>query len=174
MPTLFMVGGPMGVGKTTTCQELKRLLPNCVFLDGDWCWDMDPFVVNEQTKALVLQNITTLLQNFLRCGQFMNVVFCWVLHEEQIWRQLLDRLDLLGWELCQVALVCSEEQLVYRLQSDVARGLRTADVIDRSRQRLASFAKLSVSLLDTTDRTARQAAEEIVQLADRGEIAERW
>ena len=42
----------MGVGKTTVCQKLKRLLQNSVFLDGDWCWDMDPFVVTEETKAM--------------------------------------------------------------------------------------------------------------------------
>jgi len=27
-----------GVGKTATSRELQKLLSNCVFLDGDWCW----------------------------------------------------------------------------------------------------------------------------------------
>ena len=35
MKTLYLVGGTMGVGKTTTCKALQRLLPNSVFLDGD-------------------------------------------------------------------------------------------------------------------------------------------
>ncbi|MBQ4087884.1 MAG: AAA family ATPase, partial [Clostridia bacterium] len=39
MKTLYMIGGTMGVGKTTVCQQLKRDLQNSVFLDGDWCWD---------------------------------------------------------------------------------------------------------------------------------------
>ena len=43
----------MGAGKTTVCQELKKLLPPCAFLDGDWCWDMEPFLVTEETKAMV-------------------------------------------------------------------------------------------------------------------------
>ncbi len=43
MKTLYLVGGTMGVGKTTTCKALQRLLPNSVFLDGDWCWNMRPF-----------------------------------------------------------------------------------------------------------------------------------
>ena len=38
MKTLFLIGGTMGVGKTTACRILKRKLPACVFLDGDWCW----------------------------------------------------------------------------------------------------------------------------------------
>ena len=66
MKTLYLVGGTMGVGKTTACQELKKLLPHSVFLDGDWCWDADPFVVTEETMAMVRQNICFLLNQFLR------------------------------------------------------------------------------------------------------------
>jgi broad-specificity NMP kinase len=40
----------MGVGKTTTCKELSKKLQNSVWLDGDWCWMIDPFVVNEENK----------------------------------------------------------------------------------------------------------------------------
>ena len=43
MKRLFIIGGTMGVGKSTVCQELKTMLPNSVFLDGDWCWDSRPF-----------------------------------------------------------------------------------------------------------------------------------
>ena len=47
MKHLYLIGGTMGVGKSTTCQIMKRKLNNSVFLDGDWCWDMDPFIVND-------------------------------------------------------------------------------------------------------------------------------
>lgn len=33
--TLYLIGGPMGVGKTTVGQQLKKELPDCVLLDGD-------------------------------------------------------------------------------------------------------------------------------------------
>ena len=39
MKTLYMIGGTMGVGKTTVCQQLKQDLQNSVFIDGDWCWE---------------------------------------------------------------------------------------------------------------------------------------
>ena len=39
MKTLYLIGGTMGVGKTAVSQQLKKDLPNSVFLDGDWCWD---------------------------------------------------------------------------------------------------------------------------------------
>lgn len=63
---LYLIGGTMGVGKTTVGQILKRQLPDCVFLDGDWCWQADPFKVTEGTKRMVLDNICYLLGSFLR------------------------------------------------------------------------------------------------------------
>ena len=44
---LVIVNGTMGAGKTAVCQALKQLAPPCAFLDGDWCWDMNPFMVTE-------------------------------------------------------------------------------------------------------------------------------
>ena len=62
---LYIIGGAMGIGKTTVCQILKKELPKAAFLDGDWCWDMDPFQVTEETKAMVMENIVYLLNNFI-------------------------------------------------------------------------------------------------------------
>ena len=39
MKKLILIGGTMGVGKTATSSLLKYQLDNCVFLDGDWCWN---------------------------------------------------------------------------------------------------------------------------------------
>ena len=34
MKRLYLIGGPMGVGKTTVCRALQRRLERSVFLDG--------------------------------------------------------------------------------------------------------------------------------------------
>lgn len=65
MKTVYLIGGTMGVGKTTVCQCLKRKLENSVFLDGDWCWDSYPFQVTEETKRMVIENICFLLNQYL-------------------------------------------------------------------------------------------------------------
>lgn len=70
MKNLYLIGGTMGVGKTTTCQIMKRKLNNSVFLDGDWCWDMDPFIVNEETKKIVMENICFLLNNYIKSSVY--------------------------------------------------------------------------------------------------------
>ena len=65
MKELYIIGGPMGVGKTAACRKLQNRLDSSVFLDGDWCWDMRPFYVTDETKAMVLDSISHLLGNFL-------------------------------------------------------------------------------------------------------------
>ena len=80
MKTLYMIGGPMGVGKTSVCRELQRRLDRSVFLDGDWCWDSHPFQVTEETCAMVTENICFLLNQFLRCSAYDHIIFCWVMH----------------------------------------------------------------------------------------------
>lgn len=111
MKRTYIIGGTMGVGKTTVCQELKKRLPASVFLDGDWCWDMHPFQVNDETKRMVLQNITFLLNQFIRCSAYENIIFCWVMHEQSIARiplyPLLDtiKIDTTGKSISQI---CNE------------------------------------------------------------------
>ena len=47
MKNLYLIGGTMGVGKTTVCQQLKMELADSVFLDGDWCWDATLFCIRK-------------------------------------------------------------------------------------------------------------------------------
>lgn len=153
----------MGVGKTTVCQILKRKLPQAVFLDGDWCWDADPFQVTEETKAMVLDNICHVLQNFLRCPAYKNVVFCWVMHRQDILEEILSRLDTVGAVVHAVSLICAPEALRTRLARDVEAGLRQKDVIERSLKRLPLYEALSTVKLDVSELTAEEAAEQILK-----------
>lgn len=164
MKKLYLVGGPMGVGKTAACRALQARLDSCVFLDGDWCWDMRPFQVTEETKTMVLDNICHLLNNFLRCSAYENVIFCWVMHEQDIIDRILSRLDTADCEIVAVSLVCGRKTLAGRLQKDIDRGLRTADVIPRSLERLACYGALDTVRLDTTDMTPEETAEAIRRL----------
>ena len=154
----------MGVGKTSVCQALKRQLPGAVFLDGDWCWDADPFVVSPETCAMVIDNITHTLNNFLRCSAYENVIFCWVMHRESIARQILTALDTEDCEVRRVSLVCSEAALRRRLSQDVRRGLRQADVIDRSVARLALYDDVDAVRLDVTHLSPEAAAARIAAM----------
>lgn len=168
MKTLYLIGGTMGVGKTTVCRELKNQLPRSVFLDGDWCWDMNPFVVTEETKAMVLDNITTLLKNFLRCSAYDHVIFCWVMHQQAILDQILSRLDLTGVTVVPVSLVCSREVLLQRLNQDVSAGLRQPDILLRSPQRLPLYDALDTHKIDTSYAALPEIVQAILRLSKNG------
>lgn len=161
MKKLYLIGGTMGVGKTTVCRELKMALPGSVFLDGDWCWDMHPFTVTEETKAMVMDNICHLLNNFLRCSVYENIIFCWVMHEQGILDEILSRLEAGEWNAVAVSLTCSEEALRSRLQRDIDAGIRTPDILERSLARLPLYGKLNTVMIDTTGKPVDQIVREI-------------
>ena len=161
MKTLYLIGRTMGAGKTTVCQHLKRLLPQAVFLDGDWCWDADPFQVTEETKAMVMDNICHLVNNFLHCSAYENVIFCWVMHQQSILDDILSRLDTENCSVRTISLICDETALRERLQKDVDAGLRRADVIERSVLRISMYEKLNTEKLNVSNISAQEAAAQI-------------
>lgn len=164
MKTLYLIGGTMGVGKTTVSQRLKQDLPNSVFLDGDWCWDASPFQVTEETKAMVTDNICYLLNNFLHCPAYENVIFCWVMHQQSIIDSIVGKLDTENCDVKCISLIANETDLRKRLTSDVECGIRATDVIDRSVARIALYQTLDTIKIDTSNKTVRMIVEEITQL----------
>ena len=156
MKKLYLIGGTMGVGKTTTCQILKRKLDRSVFVDGDWCWDMHPFMVNEETKKLVLENICMLLNNDLK----------WVMHEQSIIDDLLSHLDLKDVKVISISLVCQKEALEKRIQKDIDQGIRKPDVLARSVERLEMYQKLNTYKIDVSNKTIEEVVKEIIKVGD--------
>ena len=162
MKTLYLIGGTMGVGKTTVSKKLKEILPNSVFLDGDWCWDANPFQVTEETKRMVVNNICYLLNNFLHCSAYENIIFCWVMHEQAIIDSILDKLDMENCFLKNISLVADEENLRKRLQADIESGIRKEDVLERSLARINLYQRLDTVKINTNDKTVQTIVEEIV------------
>jgi len=158
---LVLINGTMGVGKTAVSMELLKLLPPCAFLDGDWCWNMNPFVVTEETKRMVMGNIVHLLKSFLACSETETVIFCWVMHEKSILDELLSRLHLNGVDVYIFTLMASERALTERIKKDVDRSVRSMDVLERSLQRLPLYEAMDFIKIDVSDITPRHAAERI-------------
>ncbi len=160
---LIFVNGTMGAGKSTVCRALADRLTPCVFLDGDWCWDMHPFVVNEENKAMVLGNIAYLLNAFLANTSLTYVIFCWVMQEERIIEEICARLQG-AFDLHVITLMVREDVLRARLARDIAAGLRDPGIVERSLARLPAYDGMKTVKLDVSDITAEQAADRIVQM----------
>lgn len=164
MKTVYLVGGTMGVGKTSVCHQLKIKLDNSVFLDGDWCWDAHPFQVTEETKRMVMQNICFILNQFIHCSAYDNVIFCWVMHEQKIIDTILAGIDKADCLVKVISLVCDEKNLRSRLEKDITMGLRTPEIIERSIARISCYDKLQTVKIDTSNKTIDKITDEMICL----------
>lgn len=147
MKKLIVINGTMGVGKTTVCKELYKSLDKAVWLDGDWCWMMNPWVVNEENIIMVESNITYLLRSFLTNSMFDYVIFNWVIHREEILNSLLDRLGDLDFQVKKVTLMCSEAALRQRMNQDH----RSKEQIKLSIERLSMYENMDTTKVDTSE-----------------------
>lgn len=163
---LIIVNGVMGVGKTTISKKLYKTLPNTFWLDGDWCWMMNPFIVNEENKRMVLENITFQLKNFLKNSSSEYVVFNWVIHSDEIMDDLLKLLDGLEFDLYKITLMCSKEKLIERIENDIRLGLRDEANVSRSLEKFDLYAAMDTIKVDTTGKTIEMIVDEVKDIVN--------
>jgi broad-specificity NMP kinase len=147
---LIIINGIMGVGKSVVCEKLYDKLDNSVWLDGDWCWMMNPFIVNAETKEMVQDNIAHMLRNFLNCSHYEYVIFSWVMHLEEIFDILLKRLEGLEFDLYKFTIMCTPDELRRRLISRDGMFDEIEDIVQNSIGRLELYEKLDTVKIDTT------------------------
>ncbi len=162
MKNLYLIGGTMGVGKTSVSQCVKQKLPNAVFLDGDWCWDADPCQITEETKEMVIDNICYLLNRFAHCSAYENIIFCWVMHEQSIIDTILNRVDTADCAVKVISLMAETDTLTERIIRDIERGSRGIDVLERSIKRIPLYQAVNSIKVDTDGKTIYEIAEEII------------
>jgi broad-specificity NMP kinase len=159
MKNIILVNGTMGIGKTSVCKELQKILSRNVFLDGDWCWCANPFIVTEETKAMALRNITYLLNSFIACSEYENIIFCWVMHTQEILDAVCGALNFDGRKTYKFTLTATEKSLIERLSADIAAHIREPGIIERAVERLPLYEAVDTIKIDVSAITARQAAK---------------
>lgn len=157
MKHVYLIGGPMGIGKSTICNQLNQDLDHSVFLDGDWCWNMDPFIVNQDTKNMVLDNITHCLNNFIHTPGIENIIFCWVMHKQDIIDQIIQKLDTEGVDIHLISLICEKEELIKRMLID----RRDNQTIRKSLQHLELYKDLDTQKIDVTTLDVQKTIDKI-------------
>jgi len=115
---------------------------------------------------MVLQNICFMLNQFIRCSAYENVIFCWVMHEQSIIDAILNGIEAECCEIKNISLVCNEETLRARLQKDIDRGNRAPDILGRSIARIPLYQKLNTAKVVTDEKSVSGIADEIT----RGEV----
>jgi len=142
---LIIINGTIGVGKTTICKRLLTELDHSVWLDGDWCWMMNPWIFSEENKKMVIENIVFILKNYLKNPTCQYVIFDWVIHEKDILDLILNQFTGLKYELIWFSLICSDNTLEQRMKN---RG-DSADIIQNSILRLEKYKNMDSIKIDT-------------------------
>ena len=163
MKNLIIIGGPAGVGKTSACMELRKIISANVMLDADWCWFMNPFIVTDETQKMVEDNIAYTINNFIACSEIQNIIFCWTLAHADTYERLISRMNLDGVRVHNITLLCSEEELKKRTLSDTnSDGRDLAKWIGL----LPEFLALSSTKIQTDSLTPKEVAQKISQIGN--------
>ena len=151
----------MGVGKTTISKALYKALNSSFWLDGDNCWRMNPFVVNEENKTMVLDNIAYILNSFLSNSSCEYIIFNWVIQTDDIMKSVLNKLDIDNVNIYKITLTCTDKELIKRIQSDIDSGKRMDRNIEASLERFRLYKDMDTTKIDTTGKSIEEVVDEI-------------
>ncbi|QUC67479.1 AAA family ATPase [Aristaeella hokkaidonensis] len=159
---VIILNGPMGVGKTTVGKYIADHHPGTAFIDGDWCLDIHPFVGNQETKAMAVDNILHMIGNYQKCSVCNTVVLVWLMDEPWVIQKITQGLSAMQAEVKNVTLVCSRENLIRRWKDDHNCEWRTDEWLNVSLKSLPGFASME-NIIDTSDLSVEQVAELVMQ-----------
>ena len=121
--------------------------------------------MTDETKEMVMDNICYLLNNFLHCSAYENVIFCWVMHEQSIVDEIVSKLDTEECRVIKISLIVDEANLRKRLLSDIANKIRTGEIMDKSIARIQMYpGTLDTVKIDTSNKSVCEITEEIAAL----------
>lgn len=140
MKNIILINGTIGVGKSTVSHMLSSLIEPVAYLDGEWCWKIQP---SRENREALLTNLSCLLTNYLHSDAVDNIILDWAVCEEAIIDDLFARLSKEEFHLHKFTLVCTEDVLRARLVYDITAGRRDADVVAESVARMPLFEQMN-------------------------------
>lgn len=94
----------------------------------------------------------------------MDLIFCWVMHEQSIIHGILSNLETTNCEIKAISLLCAADELRERLSRGIAAGRREPDVLERSLARMPLYDQLNTIKINTSGKTVGEIAEELARL----------
>ena len=159
---VIVINGPMGVGKTTVGKYIADTCTGTAFIDGDWCMDIHPFVGNSETRAMAVDNILHMIDNYRKCSVCRQIVLVWLMDDRQVCQRIREGIAEMQLDIKTVTLVCDEEHLIDRWKNDDRCEWRTGEWLTVSLNSLAYFSS-SEDAFETNDMSVQEIAEAIMK-----------
>ena len=159
---VIVLNGPMGVGKTSVGKYIADANAATAFIDGDWCMDLHPFVGNRETKAMAIDNILHMANNYRTCSFCQMIVLVWLMDDEWVCQRMMEGLSSMGLEIQYVTLMCEKDELIRRWKADDRCEWRTDEWLEASIKSLPYFSNHR-SVLDTTGLSIPEIAKMIAK-----------
>ena len=157
---VIILNGPMGVGKTTVGTYIAEHNPGTAFIDGDWCMDIHPFVGNQETRAMAVDNILHMIGNYQKCSECNMVVLVWLMDDPDVIKQISEGVKALNAQPMLYTLICGQEELIRRWENDERCEWRTEEWLTVSLKSIPVFASME-SIVNTDGLSVEDIAEKI-------------
>ncbi len=127
----------------------------------------NPFLLNDATISLTVNNITHMLRGYLTCTWLDYVVFSYGFHgpRQQIWEAILSNLRDISYTFVPITLTCEESEHIVRM----ARDGRDPTRIRRALAARNLYNALPYPTIDTTYLTGNQTAERVIEIVRESE-----
>ena len=157
MSKLVLLGGPTGVGKSTTLRMMERSLPKLALLDADDVWRVSDDLAMEENRNIAISNATRVLQGYVeaRCE---TAILAWVFARSLLYEPIIAGLEDTFDAVHQLYLVATPQALRQRL---AARD--SLNRLDYSISRLELIRSLPYPKIDTTDLSPAEVADGVLE-----------
>ena len=161
MARLILLGGPVGVGKTTILRKLQNSAPGIAVLDADDVWRVSNDIGTPENRDIAIGNVIAVMRGYFNAGCETGIL-SWVFARSELYQPVLDGLDDLVDTTEMIYLISSPDALESRLRE---RG--EPEKLAYSLTRLELIEALPFTKLDTTDLTSDEVAIQIGKMIGR-------
>ncbi|MGI9328080.1 MAG: AAA family ATPase [Pseudomonadales bacterium] len=144
MSKVILLGGPTGVGKSTTLKLLENRLPKSAVLDADDVWRISDDLAVNGTRRLALSNVINVMQGYFEAGCDL-VILTWVFARPQLYEPVIAGIQNSADSAHQVYLIASPDSLKQRLS-----GRQDSHKLEYALSRLELIQNLPFPKIDTT------------------------
>ena len=153
---LVIINGPSGAGKSTACDLLYKKINKSVWLDGDWCWLMNPWNFCDENKRMVENNISYILNSYLKNKNIDCIIFSWVIPQEYIFDLILKKLKENKCKIFKISLICSKKEIERRNKNKTH--------VNESDVNLENYKKMNTLKINTTNKKPKEVADCILNI----------